>query len=345
MSETTVAPTEAPPPHAQLVQMAMGHWVSTILYTGAELGVADHLAGGAKTAAELAGPTKTDAPSLHRLLRALANLGILTEQSGKRFGLTPLGEALRTGAPGAARSSVLTVASPGWMQGFGELPFSVATGKSGFEKAFGMPVFDWLAQDPVAASRFSETMIGIHGAEPAAVAAAYDFSKVGTIVDVGGATGHMLATILERHPAPRGVLYDLPNVVGDAPALLAARGVADRVTIESGSFFEKVPAGGDAYILSHIIHDWDEEKCLTIFGHVKKAMKPDGRLLLVEMVLPEGDEPHFGKLLDIMMLVGPGGQERTAPEYDALLAKAGFRLARIVPTASVVGIVEAVQAG
>ena len=227
------------------------------------------------------------------------------------------------------------------MRGFQELDYSLKTGKSGFEKALGMPIFDYLAKDPEAASRFSDTMIGFHGAEPAAVAEAYDFSGLGTIVDVGGATGHMLATILERFPSPHGILFDLPHVLADATALLAARGVGDRVTLDAGSFFERVPVGGDAYILSHIIHDWDEEKCLTILGHVRRAMKPAGRLLLVEMVLPEGDTPHPGKMLDLMMLVGPGGQERTVPEYDALLGKAGFKLARVVPTASAVSVVEA----
>lgn len=332
------------PPHVQLVQMAMGHWVSRILHVAAELGLADQLASGPRSAAELAGPTGTHAPSLHRFLRTLGNLGVVTEREGGRFALTPLGEALRTGAPGAARPTILTIASEPFTRGMGELLYSVRTGRTGFDQAFGMPFFDFLAKDPEAASRFSETMIGIHGQEPAAVAAAYDFSGLGTIVDVGGASGHMLATILERHPALKGVLYDLPHVVTDAPALLAARGVDGRVTIEGGSFFERVPAGGDAYVLSHIIHDWDEEKCLTILGHVKRAMNPGGRLLIVEMVLPEGDVPHPGKMFDMVMLVIPGGQERTAPEYGALLAKAGFRLNRVVPTESAVSVVEAVVA-
>src|SRR5262249_37851907 len=155
--------------------------------------------------------------------------GILTEGHDRRFGLTPLGEALKTGAPGSARASVLTIASDWWMLGFAELSYSVRTGRSGFEKSLGMPIFDWLARNPEKASLFSETMIGFHGEEPAAVAAAYDFSKVGTIVDVGGATGHLLATLLQRYPTPRGILFDLPHVVRDAPALLEARGLARRV--------------------------------------------------------------------------------------------------------------------
>jgi hypothetical protein len=185
-------------------------------------------------------------------MRTLSHLGLLSEDASHRFALTPLGEALKSGAPGAARASVLTLASESWMRGFAQLPYSVQTGKSGFEKLFGMPVFDWLAQRPEDASLFSETMVGIHGAEPAAVAKAYDFSGMKTIVDVGGATGHLLATILEKNPASRGILYDLPHVVRDAPPVIAARGLADRMKIEAGSFFDSIPAGGDAYLLSHI---------------------------------------------------------------------------------------------
>jgi hypothetical protein len=204
-----------------------------------------------------------------------------------------------------------------------------------------MPIFDWLAQRPEEASLFSETMVGIHGGEPPAVAAAYDFSGLGTIVDVGGATGDLLTTILQRYPESRGILYDLPHVVRDAPALIASRGLADRVRIEAGSFFDHVPAGGDAYLLSHIIHDWSEEQCLTILGHCRQAMHPGSRLLIIEMVLPAGNTPHPGKMLDMMMLVGPGGQERTEPEYAELLAKAGLKLTRVIPTASPVSVVEA----
>jgi hypothetical protein len=185
-------------------------------------------------------------------------------------------------------------------------------------------------------------MVGLHGPETPAVAAAYDFSKFETVVDVGGATGNMLAAVLGRHPGPRGILFDLPHVVREAPPLLGRAGVADRVTIESGSFFETVPQGGDAYILSHIIHDWSEAQCLTILGHVRKAIAPGGKLLIVEMVLPPGDAPHPGKLLDITMLLLPGGQERTPEEYADLLAKAKFRLERVVPTQSPVSVVEAV---
>ena len=162
-----------------------------------------------------------------------------------------------------------------------------------------------------------------------------------TLADIGGASGFLLATVLEKNPHMKGILFDLPHVVGDAPALLAARGVKERVTIEPGSFFERIPSGADAYILSHIIHDWSEAQCLTILGHCRKAMKPGAKLLIVEMVLPEGNEPHPGKMLDLVMLTVPGGEERTASEYGELLAKAGLRMTRVVPTASAVSVVEA----
>lgn len=333
--------TDTAPPHAQLVQMATAHWVSQIVYVAAKLSLADHLANGSKSADELAGPTKTHAPSLYRFMRSLANLGIVTEDGTHRFALTPLGDALKTGATGAARAAILTLASPIMSRGWELLLYSVQTGKSGLEQSLGMNMFDWMATHPEEATLFSETMVSFHGAEPPAVAEAYDFSGMSTIVDIGGATGNLLTTILGKYASPRGILYDLPHVVRDAPALIRARGLADRVTIEAGSFFERVPSGGDAYLLSHIIHDWTEDQCLTILGHCRRAMKPGSRLLIIEMVLPAGNTPHPGKMLDMMMLVGPGGQERTEQEYSALLHKAGFRLARLVPTASPVSIVEA----
>ncbi len=339
-----VATEVAPPPHVQLVQMAMGHWISRIVHLAAELGIADLLAHGPRNAEDLAGATKTSPVPLYRFLRGLSNLGILTEGADRRFGLTALGEALRKGAPGSARASILTIASPWWIEGFGELPYSLETGKPGFEKSLGMSIFDYLGKNPELASLFSETMIGFHGQEPAAIAAAYDFTSVRTLADVGGASGFLLATVLEKNPGMKGILFDLPHVVADAPALLKAHGVQERVTIEPGSFFERIPSGADAYLLSHIIHDWSEPQCLAILGHLKKAMAANAKLLIVEMVLPEGDEPHPGKMLDLMMLVGPGGQERTAKEYEALLAKAGFRLTRVVPTASAVSVVEAAPA-
>jgi O-methyltransferase/methyltransferase family protein len=330
------------PPHIQLIQMGRAHIVSRAVCAAAELGLADLLGPEPKSAEELAGAMQVHAPSLHRLMRYLASLGVLTEQPEQRFALTDLGQALKTGAPGSARSTLMLFGSPWQLSSWANLMYSVQTGKPGFEKAHGLALFDYLAQHPEDASLFSETMVGIHNQEPPAVAAAYDFSIFKTIVDVGGATGNMLAAVLSHHADPRGILFDRPHVVEDAPLLLDAKGVSDRVTIERGDFFAGVPTGGDAYILSHIIHDWDEDQCLTILGHVRNAMKPTGRLLIVEMVLPPGDSAHPGKTLDMVMLVLLGGRERTESEYASLLSKAGFRLTRVVPTSSAASIVEAV---
>ena len=329
------------PPHAQLIQMGIASWVSAVLYAAARLGLADQLATAPKSAAELAPAMQLHGPSLHRLMRTLAGLGVLTERDEQRFALTPLGEALKTGAPGSARATVIAFGGTFW-HGWEEILYSLETGKTGFDKAHGMPLFEYLHQHPVDASFFNEAMIGFHGDEPVAVARAYDFSAFKTVVDVGGGTGNLLAAILSSHSRPRGVLFDRPHVVADAPAVLKARGVEERVTIEGGNFFEAVPAGGDIYVLSHVIHDWTEEQCLSILRGCRKVMKPDGRLLIVEMVLPAGDTPHPGKVLDMVMLVFPGGQERTEAEYGTLLAKAGFRMNRVVTTESAVSIVEAV---
>jgi hypothetical protein len=341
-SEMSGPASQAVPPHVQLIEMGTAYWVSRVVYAAAKLGLADHLDSRPMAAAELARLVGAHAPSLHRFMRTLAGLGILTEGEAQRFALTPLGAALKTGAPGSAKSSVLALGSPWCTAAFDNLGYALETGRTGFEKVWGMPIFEYLAQHPEEASLFSETMVGFHSQEPPAVAEAYDFSGFKTIVDVGGATGNLLAAVLARHSAPRGILFDMPHVVCDAPDLLRHRGVAERVSIQSGDFFESVPEGGDVYLLSHIIHDWDEGRCVTILDSCRRAMPPHGRLLLIEMVLPEGDIPHPGKMLDMVMLVLPGGQERTEGEYAALLSKAGFRLTRVISTASAASIVEAV---
>ena len=338
------AKPEPVPPHVRLIEMGTAAWVSMIIHGAARIDLADHLAEGAKTAEELAGPTGTHAPSLRRLMRTLAGLGVLTERSPGHFALTPLGEALKRGAPGAARATILSLAGGRLWRMLGEFPYSLQTGKPAHEKTQDKHLFEWLADHPEEASLFSETMVGFHGAEPAAVAAAYDFSRFGTVVDVGGATGHLLTTILGRYEGPRGVLFDLPHVERDAGDLIASRGLARRISVTTGSFFDSVPPGGDAYLLSHVIHDWSEEQCIKILANCRKAMKRDGKVLIIEMALPPGDTMHPGKILDMVMLVGPGGQERTEEEYRALLDKAGLRLTRVVPTQSAVSVVEAVLA-
>jgi hypothetical protein len=342
MSHANPASGQAPPPHVQLIQMATAYWVSRLLYAVAKLRVPDHLADGPATAESVASKTGSHAPTLYRVMRTLASLGVFTEDGQRRFALTPLGQALRSGAPGSAHATVLTLAGDWAWKSFEEVLHSIETGQPGFEKAFGEPPFDWMGKNPEQAALFNETMIGFHGEEPAAVAAAYDFSSMQTIVDVGGGTGNLLTTVVAKHTHTRGILFDLPHVTREAPALIEARGLADRITVETGSFFDSVPRGGSAYMLSHVIHDWSETQCLTILENCRRAMDTNGRLLMIEMVLPPGDTPHPGKLLDMMMLLAPGGQERTEEEYRALLHQAGFRLTRTVPTQSAVSVVEAV---
>ena len=330
---------------SRLMDMVIGHWAGELLLQAAEMSLADKFTGDRpRTAAELAAEYGMLHRPLYRYLRALTGLGLLEFAGNDSFRLTTLGAAMKTGAPGASRSAVIALigdmVKPAWK----EFDHGLFTGDTGFEKAHGTGLFGYLEHNPGMAQFFSETMVGFHGREPPAVAEAYDFSGIASLVDVGGASGNMLGHVLSRHRNVKGVLYDLPHVVADAPALLAAHGVADRVEIRSGSFFESVPAGHDAYLLSHIIHDWDDRENATILGNVREAMKPDGRLLIVEMVLPEGNEPHMGKMLDMMMMLVPGGEERTPSEYAELLEPNGFRVNRVVPTASAVSVVEAVRA-
>ncbi|MEO6528716.1 MAG: methyltransferase [Gemmatimonadaceae bacterium] len=333
-------PPVRPPPGARLLEMATGFFLSRLVYLAAKLGIADHLADGPKSADELALTTGSDATSLHRFLRTLTNFDILSLGPDGAFALTSLGEALRNDAPGYTRSAILIMGSNAVWDAWRELPYVVDTGKPGFDKANGKAMFDFLGDNPDDARWCSETMLAVHSAEPAAVAEAYDFSSAGVIVDVGGASGSMLASVLTRHASPRGVLFDLPQATTEASALLRKRGVDSRVRLEHGSFFEGVPAGGDIYILSHIIHDWPEEQALAILRDCREAMTPSSRLLLVELVLRDGGSPGHGSA-DMTMLVLFGAAERTAREYDALLAKAGLRITRVIPTPASASIIEA----
>jgi hypothetical protein len=331
---------EALPLHAQVIQMATAYVVSRAVYVCAKLGIADLLAAGARESDDLARACGANPGALYRLLRTMAMVGLFTEVSPRRFALTDMGRTLQTGAPGAAHSTVMALAG-GWSwASWGELEHAVRTGEPGAEKALGLGMFDFFAKNPQEAAWFNDAMIGFHGAEPAAVAKAYDFRDLKILVDVGGGTGGLIAAILQSTPGLKGVLYDLPHVQGPAQQRIAQLGLADRCTVAAGSFFESVPAG-DGYILSHIIHDWDEGECLKILANCRRA-NPKAKLMIVEMVIPPGDEPHPGKMLDLIMLNVPGGMERTSEEYRELLRKAGYRMTRVVPTPSPVSVVEAV---
>jgi O-methyltransferase len=344
MTEQTLTAPEVASPQEQLIQMAWAHQVSSLVRVAALLKLADHLADGPRSAGELALATDTHARSLYRVMRTLASLGLFSEDDEHRFSLTALGEPLRSGVPGSVRTTAIAIAGGMFTAPLSELLYSVQTGKTAFGRVHGAELFEWLSQRPEEAAMFSDLMVGFHGPETAAVAAAYDFSGFETVADIGGGTGNLLTTVLGTCSGPRGILFDLPHNADGARTLIEARGMADRISFESGSFFESVPAGADVYMMSHIIHDWSEEQCLTILGNCRKAIQASGkqgRLLIIEMMLPSGDTPHMGKMTDIVMLTVPGGEERTEREYEALLSKAGFRLERVIPTNSAVSVVEA----
>ena len=341
MSEEVEMGAGASPPPATLLQMMTGYWVSQALHVAAKLGIADLLADGPVDCEDLAAATDTHAPSLQRVLRALASVGVFTEVSPGSFALTPLAELLRTETPGSMRALAIMYAEEQY-RAWGELLHSVRTGEMAFDHQFGLGYFEYLAQHPEADRVFNEAMTGWTHQLVRAVVDAYDFSPFKTIVDVGGGYGALLAAILRSNPGTRGVLFEQPHVVASAEEQLVAAGVADRCTFVSGDFFAAVPTGGDAYVLSQILHDWDDERCVAILGQCRRAMPDHGKLLVVELVLPEGDEPFLGKWLDLHMLVLLGSRERTAAEYDTLFRAAGFKLARVVPTPPGPSVVEAV---
>jgi O-methyltransferase domain/Dimerisation domain len=332
------------PPQAQLMQMAMGFTAPFLLRAAAQLCLADHLIDGPKTAEQLAKITNAHAPALYRLLRTLASIGIFTEDKEHRFSLTALAEPLRSNTPGSVRTSILSVTGDLFITPWSKILYSVQTGQPSFDHHFGKPFFDHITDNPEEAAMFSDLLIGLNSGDTTAVAASYDFSTCKHIADVGGATGHMLTTVLGSHPRPCGTVFDLPHNQSAATELIQSRGMADRVTFTGGSFFDGVPSGCDLYILSHVIHDWSEEQCLTILANCYRGMSPGSRLLIIESILPEGNIFHPAKVLDITMLTLTLGQERSEAEYRALLEKANFRLTRVIPTNSPVSIVEAVPA-
>lgn len=323
-----------------IAQMACGYWVSQALYVAAKLGIADRLAAGPQPVDTLASDCGAQPAALYRLLRALASVGVFVESDVRRFALTPLAEPLRADAPDSKRAMVLMTGEEQY-QAWGELLFSVQTGKTGFERRFGISLFEYLAARPEQAALFDAAMVSIHGRETPAMLAAYDFSNIGMLADLGGGNGSVLIAVLQKHPQLRGILFDLPNVVERATKNFAAAGLAERCQAIGGSFFETAPAGADAYFLRHIIHDWNDEQCLTILRNIHRAARPGAKLLLVETIIEPGNAPNFAKLLDLTMLVIPGGQERTADEYRRLLSAGGFELQRIVPTTAEVSILEA----
>lgn len=326
-------------PQQQLGRVITAYWHSQAVYVAAELGIADLLADGPRGVDQLAEATGSHADSLFRLLRALASIGIFEETEPRVFAITPLADALRSDAPQSQRDLARMMGAEQY-QAWGDLLYSVQTGRIAFDRRFGKPIFDWLAEHPEKARIFDAAMTGIHGRETGAVLAAYDFGGIRTLADIGGGNGSNLSAILQAHPDMQGMLFDLPHVVERAEPHLEAAGVADRCRSIGGSFFESIPSGADAYLLRHIIHDWDDEKSLTILRHVRSVIPDHGRLLVIEAVIPPGNEPFPMKFLDLTMLTIPGGKERSREEYEDLFRSAGFELSRIVPTETDMSVIE-----
>jgi hypothetical protein len=332
-----------PHPWHQLLQMIIGSWVSRSIYVAAKLRIADRLTDGPRPAEELAGEAGVAPRPLYRLLRALAGVGVFAQQADGRFRLNPLAEPLRGGGPDTLRALAVMVGEE-QDRCWDDLCETVRTGETAFERLYGRPVFDYLGEHPDQARTFDAAMTAFSGRSMRAVLDAYDLSGVGTLADVGGGLGTNLAAALGRYPALRGVLFDRPHVVARARPVLEAAGVAGRCAVEGGDFFQTAPRGADAYLLGHILHDWDDAKAGRILDALRRAMPAGARLLAVEYVLPEGDGQAFGKLLDLHMLAAIGGLERTEAEYRRLFADHGFRLTRVVPTAGDISVVEGVPA-
>jgi len=330
------------PAHVELMQIVSAIWLARAVYAAAHLGLADLLADGPQTTDELARATGTHAPSLHRLLRALASRGVFAELEPRRFSLTPLGAALRRDAFGAARATVLTLGGDWQWKAWDNFVYSLQTGRPALDKVAGVGLFDYLAAHPDDQARFNDAMAGIHGTVDPFVVSAYDFSPFKTVVDVGGGTGTLLTTILRCNETLRGILYELPEAAAVARRALLGSELASRCVVLEGDFFEAVPRGHDAYILSHVLHDWTDEQALPILRNCRHAMADHGRLLVVDAVLPPGNVPHNGKLMDLLMLTVTGGVERTEKEFAVLLAAAGFAMTRVLPTLTDNSIIEAV---
>jgi hypothetical protein len=329
-----------PAPPMTIASLLIGYWTSQSVHVAAKLGLADLVhQHGPQTAEQLAAATSTHADSLYRLLRALASVGVFREDEERRFGLTPLAEQLRSDVEGSQRAFA-TMAGEEHYASWGELLYSIRTGRTAFEKIYGQPIFDWLSTHSEQAATFDAAMVAVHGRETGAMLDAYDFSSIGMLADVGGGNGSVLRAVLARHPKLRGMLCDLGGVVERAKPLIAKAGLADRLQTMPTNFFESVPEGADAYLMRHIIHDWADAEALVILRNIRRAIRSDGRLLVVEGIVPKGNDPSFTKVLDLNMLVIPGGKERTEDEYRQLYEAAGFRLSSITPTKTDVSVIE-----
>jgi hypothetical protein len=333
--------SELPPP-MRVYLLSQGTIIATSLSLAAKLGIADHLAAGPRSSEELAQATSTDPRSLYRLLRLLCSLGVFTETQPDSFAQTPLSECLRTGVPGSLRSWLRMIGLKNSYLMEAEALHSIETGEPVFERVTGMEFFDYYAAHPEEGEIFNQAMNDMGQGTATAVAQSYDFSGIGKVIDVGGGHGTLIAAILQKYPEMTGILFDSPHVAERARESIASSGLTHRCEVVDGDFFKAVPARCDAYLLRWIIHDWDHERAAIILRNCRQAMGESSRLLLIESIIPAGNEFHPGKFLDYIMLIGFGGQERTEEEYESLLREADLRLNRVMTTGSHLSIIEAV---
>ena len=344
MAKTRGKGTSSSRPYDVLFQMVIGKWISQALGTVVEIGIPDQLAKGARRCSDIAREAGFSEHGIYRLLRALASVGLFVESAERQFKLTKMGQLLRSDHPESLAGYARFVAHDSTWRPWGQLGYSVKTGLPAFDHVFSVSIFEHFSRNPEHAAVFDDAMTSISATEARATAAAYDFRGVGTLMDVAGGHGLLLATVLRSHKRMRGVLFDLAHVVAGAQATFARAGLTARVRIESGDFFAELPSGADAIIMKHIIHDWDDESATRILQGCHRALGSRGKVLIVDPVVPPRNAPHYGKLLDLEMLVlTPRGRERTKAEFAGLLRSAGFRLSRVIATQSPLSIVEAVK--
>ena len=327
----------------QLSRMATSYWVPQAIHAAAELGVADALAGGAKTSAELARAIEADPPSLHRLLRALVTLELCTIDERDRFALTPLGECLRADVPNSIRAWVLVVGGPRCWPAWGRLGECVRTGRS-VAALDGRNPWDHAGEETDESAVFNQSMVQLTRHLAGAIAVAYDFSELRTIVDVGGGYGALLPPILKANPELRGAVFDLPRCRDGFRAIAEKTRLADRYEFVPGDFFADPLPAADAYLIKSVIHDWDDERSVAILRAIGAAMRPHSRLLVVEPILSErpGTSPFDAMMAhtDLNMLVVVGGRERTEADFRSLVERAGLVVSRVLPTPAAFSIIE-----
>jgi hypothetical protein len=338
---TVTDPAAAPPPPLAL-QIGFGYVASAALQVALHLDIADRLADGPKTVGDLARAAGVQEDGLYRVLRTLASVGIFEERPPRTFATNAAADVLRKGET-TLRNILYFLTDGIHFRTYGELLHSVQTGQPAVEKVVGAPVFEYVAGDPAFAERFNNGMTSMSAAAVAAALKAYDFGGIDVLIDVAGGHGMVLTSILRTYPTMRGVLFDVDHVIAGAATLIARAGVTDRCQTVSGDFFTAVPPGGDGYIMKHIIHDWDDDRALVILRNIHRELRGTsrGKVILLESVVQPGNVPDFGKLIDLEMLLFPGGRERTADEFADLFARAGFELTRIVPTESPLSVIEA----